>query len=144
MNTFEFSCQVSATDIDCPLDFSIIVDEQIHVPSTAITAPREFKLTLSEDTDLHKIKFVMSGKKINDTILDADGNITKNPMLVISNICFESVCCDVWVIDNSQYLHNFNGTQDQIVDSFGGSMGCNGTVSFEFATPIYVWLLGIM
>lgn len=144
MSTFEFSCQVDLTDTDCPLEFSIIVDEQIYLPTTAITEKREFKLTLNEDTNLHKMKFVMSGKNINDTTLDADGNIIKNPMLVISNMCFEAVCCDVWIIDNSQYLHSFNGTQDEIVDLFGGSMGCNGTVSFEFATPIYVWLLGIM
>ena len=34
-----------------------------------------------------------------------------------------------------------NGTQPEIADNFFGIAGCNGTISFRFSTPIYLWLL---
>jgi len=40
-----------------------------------------------------------------------------------------------------QYCHDFNGTQPAVVDRFHGSLGCNGTVTLKFTTPIYLWLL---
>ena len=40
-----------------------------------------------------------------------------------------------------RFQHDFNGTQPEIKDTFFGEMGCNGTVSLRFTTPIYLWLL---
>jgi len=39
------------------------------------------------------------------------------------------------------YTHDFNGTKELTQEKFYGVMGCNGTVSLKFATPIYLWLL---
>ena len=39
------------------------------------------------------------------------------------------------------YRHDYNGTTDPFDDEFYGEMGCNGTVSLKFTTPIYLWLL---
>jgi len=47
-------------------------------------------------------------------------------------------------IDHATYTHNFNGTQAETTDKFYGEMGCNGTVSLRFTTPIYLWLLETM
>jgi len=41
----------------------------------------------------------------------------------------------------AQYQHDFNGTGNPTIDKFYGEMGCNGTVSLKFTTPIYLWLL---
>jgi hypothetical protein len=39
------------------------------------------------------------------------------------------------------YTHNFNDTQPEIQDTFHGIAGCNGTISLQFNTPVYLWLL---
>ena len=45
------------------------------------------------------------------------------------------------LVEQAVYTHDFNGTQPEIEDTFFGEMGCNGTVSLRFTTPIYLWLL---
>jgi hypothetical protein len=45
------------------------------------------------------------------------------------------------VTEQAVYTHDFNGTQQEIQDEFYSEMGCNGTVSLKFSTPIYLWLL---
>jgi hypothetical protein len=44
--------------------------------------------------------------------------------------------------NNPCYTHNLNGSAEERVDEFSGFMGCNGTASFEFSTPIYLWMYG--
>jgi hypothetical protein len=39
------------------------------------------------------------------------------------------------------YEHDYNGTGTLTQEKFYGQMGCNGTVSLAFCTPIYMWLL---
>jgi hypothetical protein len=35
----------------------------------------------------------------------------------------------------------FNGTSEVTEDKFYSELGCNGTVSLKFTTPMYLWLL---
>jgi hypothetical protein len=44
-------------------------------------------------------------------------------------------------IDQLVYEHNANGTGPLVQDKFYGEMGCNGTVTLEFSSPTYLWLL---
>jgi hypothetical protein len=62
-------------------------------------------------------------------------------MLTISNISIDDIDIDQLLIEKAEYTHDFNGSQDTITDKFYGDMGCNGTVTFEFTTPFYLWLL---
>jgi len=41
----------------------------------------------------------------------------------------------------AEYRHDFNGSQPPTVAKFYSEMGCNGTVSLKFTTPVYLWLL---
>jgi hypothetical protein len=41
----------------------------------------------------------------------------------------------------AKYQHDFNGTGKLTTQNFYGELGCNGTVSLKFSTPIYIWLL---
>ena len=56
-------------------------------------------------------------------------------------LAFDEIELKQIFIDHAVYTHNFNGTQTEIQDKFYGEMGCNGTVSFKFTTPVYLWLL---
>ena len=41
----------------------------------------------------------------------------------------------------AKYCHNFNGSGELTEQKFFGTLGCNGTVYFKFASPVYLWLL---
>ena len=61
--------------------------------------------------------------------------------LTIKDLAFDEIKLNYMLTELAVYTHDFNGTQDTTQDKFYGEMGCNGTVSLKFATPIYLWLL---
>lgn len=101
----------------------------------------KFEHKLSDDEGQHELRFVMKNKTADHTIIDATGNIEKDACLIISDVNFNEIPLGQILIDRAVYTHDFNGSQDQIEDQFFGTMGCNGTVSLKFSTPIYLWLL---
>ena len=142
MTTYQITCTIGTTDPAAKLGLEIWVDntqlyKNNHVTETAI--PLSFDLP--EDDSQHELRFVMSGKTVSDTKIDTEGNIIKDACLTITNAAFEEIELNQLFIDNAVYTHNFNGSQAEIQDKFYGTMGCNGTVSLEYATPVYLWLL---
>jgi hypothetical protein len=83
----------------------------------------------------------MKNKTIDLTKIDEEGKILKDACLTISDVAFEDIELGHMFTEQTSYTHDFNGTQAEISDKFYGSMGCNGTVSLKFTTPIYLWLL---
>jgi hypothetical protein len=59
----------------------------------------------------------------------------------ISQVVIDDLDVNQLFLEKCVYQHNFNGSQPDIKDTFHGVAGCNGTISFEFSTPIYLWLL---
>jgi hypothetical protein len=93
------------------------------------------------DNGEHKLRFVLQGKTADHTKIDAEGNIIKDATLQISNVVIDDLDVNQLFLERCVYTHNFNGTQPEIEDTFHGVAGCNGTIAFEFSTPIYLWLL---
>jgi hypothetical protein len=89
----------------------------------------------------HCLAIELLNKTTDHTKIDAQGNILKDEIVKCSNFTVDGVNIDHTVYSLATYTHNFNGTGDQIVEKFYGTLGCNGTVRLEFTTPIYVWLL---
>lgn len=143
MNAYTFSCKVSVTELDCPLNLNILIDGQA-VFDKQICMAQDLSFELPDDIKEHRIQFTMTGKTVNDTRIDEQGNLVKNPMILISDVKFENINCDLWLWRNAVYQHDFNGAQEKFDDTFSGSMGCNGTVAFTYTCPIYVWLLDIL
>jgi hypothetical protein len=95
-----------------------------------------------DDTDgKHAVRFVMKNKTHEHTITDETGNILSDCCICINELSFDGIKLGQIFIGKAVYEHNFNGTAAPIKDQFFGEMGCNGTVSLEFTTPIYLWLL---
>lgn len=117
------------------LDDNKIFDTE-HVDSTV-----ECQTTFSDTDGNHELRFQMKNKTANQTQIDATGEILKDACLTISNVTFEDIDLGHMFIEQTQYTHDFNGTQAEITEKFYGAMGCNGTVSLRFTTPIYLWLL---
>jgi len=141
MDSFTFSCLVENTDVSHLLFLEIIVDDQVTFSRSKIEGTQIITFDFPDIDGTHCMQLNMSGKTVLDTIIDSQGNFIKNPMLKISDIKFENINCDLIIVKSAVYTHTFNGAQPQINDIFGGYMGCSGTVSFNFSTPIYSWLL---
>jgi hypothetical protein len=89
----------------------------------------------------HELRIVILGKTAEHTEVDDHGYITKDVVIHIENFVIDGLEVNQLFQEKAKYIHNFNGTGNEIQDKFYGSAGCNGTISFEFTTPIYLWLL---
>jgi len=141
MTTYQISCTIGTTDPIAKLALEIWLDNQQLWHAEQIAELTSLTFDLEEDEDEHELKFVMKNKDLSHTTVDSDGNILSDARLTVSDLAFDEIKLGQIFIDQSTYTHDFNGTQNKIVEQFYGEMGCNGTVSLKFTTPIYLWLL---
>lgn len=93
------------------------------------------------DSGQHVLEIQLSGKNKNHTTVDAQGNITQDQVLTISNVTIDSVTLGQLFYDHSEYQHDYNGSGPVTREKFWGTMGCNGVVTMQFSSPVYLWLL---
>lgn len=139
--TFNISCEIDTTDASVPLDIAVFIDDQPVFDHGAVDGVIQLSHDMLEDEADHQLRFVMKNKLPHHTQVDEQGTIVKDARIVIRNIAFDDIPLGQIVIEKAEYTHNFNGTGEPIVDKFYGEIGCNGTVSLKFSTPIYLWLL---
>lgn len=145
MSNTKISCTIGTSDptaelgVEVWLDKSIILDTN-HVTHTVL--PIEF--TVTDDEGEHELRFVLKNKTQDHTKIDESGNIVSDATLTISDLTFEEIELNQIFYDCATYTHDFNGTGEPTTAKFYGTMGCNGTVSLKFTTPIYLWLLESM
>jgi hypothetical protein len=89
----------------------------------------------------HVVKIVLKNKTAEHTCVDDQGAIVSDSMLEIKNFSIDNIDIDQVVREQAVYCHNFNGTGAETTDPFYNTVGCNGTVTLEFSTPAYLWLL---
>lgn len=111
--------------------------------------PGECRSEISHDFDdidgaQHLLSIEMLGKTPGHTQINDAGEIVKDLLIEVCDFSFDDINIDQLVWDQSEYHHDFNGTQSAVIDKFYGSMGCNGKVQLEFTGPIYLWLLESM
>jgi hypothetical protein len=141
-DTIKFRCDLSTTAPAIPLSFEVLLNDKSVFKRDHVTESCQVCVDiLDQDGATQKLQFVMSGKTTEHTKVDDQGNITNDAMLTISNVLFDDIDINQLLTEKAEYAHDFNGTQDLIKDQFYGDMGCNGTVTFEFTTPFYLWLL---
>ena len=136
-----FSCSIGTTDKSASLGMEIWLDQDQIYNNEHITETVEFAHTLSDSDGEHELRFVMKNKTMDHTTIDETGTITKDAWLTLTNVKLKDVELGQLFVDQAVYTHDFNGTQPKSVNKFYGEMGCNGTVSLTFTTPIYLWLL---
>jgi hypothetical protein len=137
----QISCKINTSDALAQLGLEIRLDNTVIFSSAHVQEEINFNHLLNDDDGDHKLEFVMKNKGVTDTTIDADGNIVKDARLIVSNLAFDDIKLNQIFIEKAVYTHNFNGTGEEIKDKFYGELGCNGIVSLEFTTPVYLWLL---
>jgi hypothetical protein len=83
----------------------------------------------------------MKNKTPNHTQIDEAGSIISDARLIVTELAFDEIQLGYMVAEQAIYTHDFNNTEESTQDKFYSEMGCNGTVSLKFSTPIYLWLL---
>ena len=142
-NTTKISCTIGTNDPAAELGLEIWLDDQQLFDTNHVgDQPLEWQVT--EDEADHELRFVMKNKTINHTQIDEHGTILQDSRITIQNLSFDEIALGQLFIDHAEYTHDFNGTKDIVTEKFYGEMGCNGTVSLKFTTPIYLWLLESM
>jgi len=139
--TVQISCSINTTDSLANLGLKILLDNQVIFETDHVKESQIFTHTMSDDEADHCLEFVMKNKTIDHTKIDEDGNILKDACIQISDLTFDDIELKQLFSDRAVYHHDFNGTQAPVNDKFYGEMGCNGTVSFKFTTPMYLWFL---
>ena len=140
-DTIKFQCDLSTTNPKVPLGFEVLLNDKSVFKRENVTESCQITFDITDDDSAHKLQFVMTGKTQENTVINEHGEITSDALLKISNFEIDEIVIDQLLSDKLEYAHNFNGTQSPIIDKFHGTMGCNGTLTFEFTTPFYLWLL---
>lgn len=142
--TTKVTCQILSSDTSCALGLEIWLDnqkifDQAHVHDF-ISFSHEFETNADSQQD-HELCFVMKNKLPEHTKLDDDSNIVKDAVLEITRLAINEIELGNMVTELMTYSHDYNGTGKPIQDRFYGVMGCNGTASLRFSTPLHIWLM---
>lgn len=129
-----------------PTEPSNYIEAEVWVDSTCIfggpvTESIGIAHNVPDDEGEHELRIVMSGKQPSDTKLDEDGKIISDVLLFIKKMTIAGRPAEQLFNENATYTHDNNGTTAKETHKFFGIMGCNGTVSLKFTTPIYLWVL---
>jgi hypothetical protein len=141
METVRFNCVVDSTDFTVPLGLEIWLDQHKFFDQDHIDQTYQIEHEISDDDGDHELRFVLKNKQSDHTRVDLEGNILSDATVTVSDIGFDGIDCQYLTTKLAQYQHDFNGTGEPTTESFYGELGCNGTVTLKFSTPIYIWLL---
>lgn len=140
-DTIKFECKLTTTNPLAPLEFEVLLNDKSVFKNEHVAGPCQVMFEIEDNDNNHVLYFKMSGKTTDHTKIDDQGNIVSDAILQISNITIDQIMLDQLLPNSATYKHDFNGTKNTVSEKFYGQMGCNGTATFEFTTPFYLWLL---
>jgi hypothetical protein len=141
MEKIKLTFEVVPTMPDAALGFETWLDNQLMFDTDHLDKTQQIVISLDDTDAEHELKLVLKNKNFEHTRLNSAGEIESDAMLEIRNLAFDDIPVGQIVTEQTVYTHNFNGTAELIQDQFFGVMGCNGTVTLKFTTPMYLWFL---
>ena len=133
---------LATTDATAELGFEAWIDDRkfLDVDHVKETQPVAVELD-DEDNTEHELRLVLKNKTTAHTQVDEHGNIVADARLLITDVAFDEIRLGHMLVEQAVYTHDFNGTGETTQAKCYGELGCNGTVSLKFTTPMYLWLL---
>ena len=144
VDNIPISFDISTTNESAEIGVRVRIDQQVIYENSHVTETYRFSHAILDDDGDHVLEIEMFGKLPKHTVLDEHDEIVSDAMLNITNIAFDEIDVTKIVMEKADYHHDFNGTQEPIVDKFFNDIGCNGRIVLKFTTPIYLWLLDNM
>jgi hypothetical protein len=141
MEKIKLTFEVVPTTPDAMLGFETWLDDQLMFATDHLDKTQQIVIPLDDTDAEHALKLVLKNKNSEHTRLNSAGDIESDAVLEIKNLAFDGIELGLIVTEQTVYIHDFNGTAELTQDQFFGTMGCNGTVTLKFTTPMYLWLL---
>jgi hypothetical protein len=135
------TCQIKSTNNSIALGLSVILDQVTIFETAHVTDTVQIEHEISDADGEHELTFEMFGKLPEHTKITETGEIVSDALLEISNVTLDGIDFDQIFQSLAVYHHDVNGSQAPADYKFFGSVGCNGTVTLKFTTPVYLWLL---
>jgi len=140
--TVTITFNLATTDATAELGFEAWIDERKFLDLDHVKEDQKITVELDDQDDVeHELRLVLKNKTAEHTQVDDQGNILDDARLLVTDLAFDEIKLGHMSVEQAVYTHNFNGTGAIIQDKFYGELGCNGTVSLKFTTPMYLWLL---
>lgn len=143
-NLVYLTFDVSASHDDSGIEISVQLDQQRPQKIKVGKISQQISIAIDDDQEVeHELTIEMSGKTAGHTKLNNDGSIADDVMVYINNetCMLDDINITSILWDKANYWHNHNGSTNFSDHKFYSAMGCNGTVSMKFSTPVYMWLL---
>jgi hypothetical protein len=135
------SVDIESTNPLIPLGVEAWLDNEKLYDSNWVKEPVSIEHTVSDSEANHELRLVLKNKLPNHTKIDEHGNIIEDALLMFKNFKLDGIELGQIVYQNATYTHNFNGNGELVTEKFLEQVGCNGTVTLKFTTPVYLWLL---
>ena len=133
---------LATTDACAELGFEAWIDERKFLDVDHVKETQSVTVELDDqDNTEHELRLMLKNKTTAHTQVDEHGNIVSDARLVITDVAFDEIRLGHLFFEQAVYTHDFNGTGKETEEKFYGELGCNGTVSLKFSTPMYLWLL---
>jgi uncharacterized lipoprotein YehR (DUF1307 family) len=133
---------ISSNKLCADIELTVTHNDQVLLKTTADATIKTISFDIDEDPKAHEILLTMQGKNQTHTVVDEHGQIVEDVQFKITRIEIDQLDVkDLFCLGKECYTHSFNSTQPEFLDEFYGEMGCNGSVSLKFDTPIYLWLV---
>jgi hypothetical protein len=139
--TTKLTFKLDTTDATAKLGFEAWIDDHKFYDNEHVISTQHIAVDISDADAEHDLRWVMKNKTQEHTQIDEAGNIITDARLKIMDLAFDELALGHMVTEQAVYEHDFNGTHALTQHKFYGEMGCNGTVSLKFNSPIYLWLL---
>ena len=150
----KFKLELYATMWDQPPVAEIKLNSKSYFKSEITSTEQdptvlEFEAELTEDSEYNLI-IERSGKGINQTVINKEGEILKDQLLHIKSIEIDEIDIGALVYEGMytpEYPEPWATQQresgNDLKDAFKNvtKMGFNGTWNFKFKSPFYMWLL---
>lgn len=140
-STFTVSFTLDTSDATVPLGFEAWIDDQKFHDTDHVAGRQQILMEFPDGDAEHELRLIMKNKTIEHTRIDETGNIIADATLTVEDITFDEIPLGHMFTGQVIYTHDFNGTGAMSQHTFYDKMGCNGTVSLKFTSPIYLWLL---
>ena len=140
--TVTINFNLATTDATAELGFEAWIDQRKFLDIDHVTETQKITVDVDDQDDAeHELRLVLKNKTSAHTQVDEHGNIIADARLLIKDLAFDGIPLGHLFVEQAVYTHDFNGTGATTKTKFYGELGCNGTVSLKFATPMYLWLL---
>jgi len=140
-NTVKIAFHLEPTDPDVALGFEAWIDDNKFFDTDHVKTAQDISVDIADTEADHKLRFVLKNKTSAHTQHNSEGELIKDARLIITKVTFDEIDLNYLVTEHSVYEHDFNGSRSPTQEKFYSIMGCNGTVTLDFSTPTYMWLL---